>query len=162
MTAINSDEDFAMAVSWLVDTEQLPVQGARFIDNVARKVFDERGAGNVVEITPTTQTLETALDNALLKLAEDNNVEDVRQVLAAKAKSYFAKQYLKQNADTLATIFAEVSTVVNTKPIYIQIQARRYELMRLANGWPQVQDTSTNIGKARYLETIQNIIAIYG
>ena len=98
----------------------------------------------------------------MITIGIETQIEDARKDLVQKAKSFFAKQYLKQNADSLQVIFAQVESFVNAKPIYVQIQTRRYELMRLAHGWPAAQDTSTNIGKARYLETLQSIVAIYG
>lgn len=98
----------------------------------------------------------------MITVGENTQIDETAKDLAAKAKSYFAKQYLKTNADSLLDIFNTVKAVVDSKALYIQIQARRYELMRLANGWSAVQDTSTNVGKARYLETIQSIVAIYG
>ena len=97
----------------------------------------------------------------MIKVGEETQIKAVTEDLAAKAKSYFTKQYNQQNADSLLVIFNQVSGFVNSKPIYVQIQTRRYAIMALAYSWPTVQDTSTNAGKARYLETIQSLIAIY-
>ena|SRR5688572_29872244 len=98
----------------------------------------------------------------MIRVGEEIQIDAARKDLVEKAKSFFAKQYLKQNADGLQVIFTQVESFVNTKPIYVQIQTRRYAIMALAFGWPAVQDTSSNIGKARYLETLQSIVAIYG
>lgn len=96
-----------------------------------------------------------------LIIGENNQIAEASEELATKAKLYFAKQYLKANADSLLDIFNAVKAVVDSKPIYVQVQTRRYSIMALAFGWPAVQDTSSNAGKARYLESIQSLIAIY-
>lgn len=82
MATITNDEQFVIACSWLIDNGQLAVQGARFIDRAARKVFDERVGGNV-DITPNTATLESALDSANAQLT----VASSEATQAASAKS---------------------------------------------------------------------------
>jgi hypothetical protein len=96
-----------------------------------------------------------------IQVGEATQIDDVAKELAAKAKAYFSKQYTKSDAPVLSEMFAATSTIVNSKPLYVQVQARRYAAMRNAFGWPAAQDTSTDIGKWRYLETIQSLIAIY-
>lgn len=93
MATITTDEQFVLACSWLVDNGQLPVQGERFIDRVARKVFDEHPNPEpppeypnqvlLVDITPDTMTLEAALDSANTQLT----VTSSESAQAASAKS---------------------------------------------------------------------------
>jgi hypothetical protein len=67
MATIETNEQFVNACNHLIAQGQLAVQGARFIDRAARKVWDERINGNV-DITPDTPTLEAALDSATITL----------------------------------------------------------------------------------------------
>jgi hypothetical protein len=86
MAAIVSDEDFKMAVSYLVDTGALPVQSVRFIDAHNRKVWDERAGGNV-EITPSTPALEAALDSANANLTVESSEATQAQTARNALKS---------------------------------------------------------------------------
>jgi hypothetical protein len=82
MTIIETDEQFVLAINHLIAANLLPVQGERFIDRVARKIYDERGAGieNLIDITPDTPTLEAALGaaNATLTVATSEIAQATR------------------------------------------------------------------------------------
>jgi hypothetical protein len=88
MATINSDNDFVNACNHLIAQGQLTVQGVRFIDRIARKIFDERGNGieNVIDITPDTATLEAALDSANAALSE----QAAQEVVQTNAKTQAA------------------------------------------------------------------------
>jgi hypothetical protein len=77
MATITNDDEFVLACNYLVLTNQLTVQGERFINAAARLVIDEQNGGNV-DITPDTPTLESALDGAIADMAARETVASVQ------------------------------------------------------------------------------------
>lgn len=93
MAAIVTNEDFARACGYLVNTGLLPVVGERQIIPAERKVYDQTAPGieNRTDITPSTQTLESALDNANAQIAEqaaDDAVQSGAKAEAASVPNY--------------------------------------------------------------------------
>jgi hypothetical protein len=125
MTLIENDNDFIQACDYLVTQDLLPVQGSRFVDPFARKVFDERGTGieNLIDITPDTPTLEAALDSANAAMAtqvatatEDTNERATLLQQAAAALTQIGNDLTAigngKTAATNATTLAQMRTVV--------------------------------------------------
>ncbi len=80
---ITTDEDFRMAINWLIDNGQLPVQGNRVVSIDPRRVSDQRGS-NLVDITPNSATLEAALNAVQAEQSEAQQREAAR-LLALQA-----------------------------------------------------------------------------
>lgn len=113
MAAITTDQDFVLAVSYLVDTGQLPVTGERYIDAAARKVYDQR-PGELVDITPIQSVLESALDAARLQVNSDTSLQNARDIALKQARKYILGQL--RNPSPVATIYNTVRPVVDADP----------------------------------------------
>lgn len=119
MAQILTDDNFVNACNHLIAQGQLAVQGARFIDRAARKVWDEQVNGNV-DITPDTPTLEAALDSATVQLttaqteaAQANTAKATLQnlmsglhALSAQDKGYavYGRIFAARNGANQATV----------------------------------------------------------
>lgn len=164
MATINNNEDFALAVAYLIDTGNLPVQGERFLDRNARKVWDERPSGNV-DITPAQATLETALDNMLAKMATENQLISAQMIALSQARDYLKHQLLNASPN-MTNIYLEVKKYVDDNSSLLQMVTNQLALMRNAYSIAGIVDWTVNlisptaVDRARYLMAVELVIAL--
>jgi hypothetical protein len=162
MATIQSNDDFVNAINHLVSINHVAVQvqGARFLDAPARKVFDERGAGveNVIDITPDTPTLEAALDSALLELSASETKAVARTLLLSDAKNYLSNQ-LQSASPNVQTIFNTVKAYVDSNATLAQMLSNQIALFNTAYGVTVNPAGATAADRARYLICCQLVLA---
>lgn len=157
MAIISNDEDFVLALNHLIAQGQLPVQGARFIDRVARKVIDERIGGNV-DITPDTPTLEAALDAATVTLTTEQTKAIARTVLLSDAKNYLSNQLQSSNPN-VQTIFNTVKAYVDGNATLSQMVSNQIALFNTAYAVTVNPSGATAADRARYLICCQLVLS---
>lgn len=160
---ITTDEQFALACSYLVSVGLLPVQGERHIIPVERKVYDQRGGGiqNRFDITPNTATLESALDSANANVADENSVAASADI-ARTARRYLRDQLRSANPN-LGTIFSQIKTYIDSNAQLLLMLNNNIDVMALAYGWNAANVKaaaagSTNAIKAQYVEAAKSIV----
>jgi hypothetical protein len=162
MADIVTNDDFVNACNHLIATNQLSIQGERFVDPFARKVWDERGDGieNLIDITPDTVILEAALDGANAALAIEQQLQSAAAVAISQGKDYLKRQLLNPAPDVQA-IFNTLSGAINNNPYLLQMFTNQRNLTLAANGW-QALDTATPLGRVRYILIAEQVIALLG
>lgn len=160
MATIVSNEDFLNAINHLIAQGQLPVQGERFIDRMARKVFDERGAGieNVIDITPDTVTLEAALDASSVTLTDAQTKALARTLLLSDAKNYLSNQ-LQSSSPNVQPIFNTVKAYVDGNATLSQMVNNQIALFNTAYAVTVNPAGATAADRARYLICCQLVLA---
>lgn len=164
MAVIQTDQHFLLAASHLADTGQLPVTGERFIDASARKVYDERLSepepeDRLIDVTPSQQALETALDAALLVIAEDNEIEQARDAILA-GKLYLRKQLLKASPPTPAAMVAVFKPIVDNNVRLTNMMTNQVAAMNSAFGTAITLNPTTNPTRNGYLIAAEAVIAL--
>ncbi len=160
MAAITSNEDFSLAVGYLVDNGQLPVTGERQIDATARKVYDRR-PGELVDITPAQAALEAALDAAQAALAlEAARVEAVAALTSGRR--YLRTQLEMATPATVTVIVGNIKPIVDGNVILTRMVNNQIDLLSLAFGWTaaNVKTPTTSADRGRYITAVEMIIAL--
>lgn len=157
MATVDTAEKFALACGWLVDNGQLPVQGARFIDAPARKVYDER-VGSNVDITPNTVTLEAALDSANAQLTTAQTQAIARTLLLSDAKNYLSNQ-LQTASPNVTNIYNTVKAYIDGNATLTQMLMNQISLFQTAYGVTINLASPTAADRTRYLICCQLVLA---
>ncbi len=160
MATIQTNEDFVSACNHLIASNQLTVQGARYIDRVARKVIDERIGGNV-DITPIMATLESALDAATVTMTTEQTKAVARTLMLSNAKNFLSNQLAapQWNAATLTEVYTTVKVYVDSNPLLGQMVANQITLCSNSLTWVLNLITPTAVDRQRYLFCVQLVLA---
>jgi hypothetical protein len=162
MAVITTDEQFRLAAAVWIPANPASFQGTPFVDAAGRKIYDERPA--LVDVTPSNEVLEAALDTANATVADDATVE-VSSNIGKIARRYLLDQ-LRSASPDLGTIFTQMKAYIDSNPQLLLMHNNNINVMSLAHGWNAANvrnatNASTNAVKAQYVEAAKSMAGVF-
>jgi hypothetical protein len=149
-------KQFRDAISYLTENAALSGTGTLWLDADKQRVLDEGNAN--ADITPSQSILEQALIDSLSEQASKQQLDDARKVNRGNILERVRTE-LEQESPDWATLYTDARNFVLSNARLTQAMLNRVALHEAAYGISI--DSTTQAGKARYLDIALTLIPLY-